>query len=187
MADPRFDQTALLKRAAELSLAFLASLPARHVGARATGAAIAERLRMPLPEGSEDPVAVIEQMARDFDPGLVASAGPRYFGFVIGGALPASIAADWLAATWDQNAAMHVMSPAAAAAEEVAGAWMKELLGIPQGTSHGITTGAGLANAVGIVTGRHVVLRELGWDVEARGLYGDIDRTAEAILRAAQS
>jgi glutamate/tyrosine decarboxylase-like PLP-dependent enzyme len=111
-------------------------------------------------------------MARDLDAGLVASAGPRYYGFVTGAALPASVAADWLTAAWDQNAALHWMSPAAAAAEEVAGAWMKELLGLPAETSHGITTGAGLANAVGIATGRHVVLEKLGWDVEARGLYG---------------
>jgi glutamate/tyrosine decarboxylase-like PLP-dependent enzyme len=172
MADPRYDLTALLKRVSELSIAYLASLPTRHVGARANAAGIAARLDVPLPDSPEDPQTVIEQLARDVDAGLVAMAGPRYFGFVIGGALPASLAADWLTAAWVQNAALHVMSPAAAAAEEVAGAWMKELLGIPAETSHGITTGAGLGNAVGIATGRHVVLDKLGWDVEAHGLYG---------------
>jgi glutamate/tyrosine decarboxylase-like PLP-dependent enzyme len=172
MPDPRFDLAPLLRRALDLSVTYLASLPARHVGARANGGAVAERLRVPLPANPEDPLAVIERLARDLDLGLVASAGPRYFGFVVGGALPASVAADWLTAAWDQNAGLHATSPAAAAAEDVAGAWMKELLGIPAEASHGLTTGAGLANAVGIATGRHAVLAKLGWDVETRGLYG---------------
>jgi glutamate/tyrosine decarboxylase-like PLP-dependent enzyme len=172
MPDPRFDLAPLLQRALDLSVAYLASLPARHVGARANGGAIAERLRVPLPADPEDPLAVIERLAQDLDLGLVASAGPRYFGFVVGGALPASVAADWLTAAWDQNAGLHATSPAAAAAEDVAGAWMKELLGIPAEASHGLTTGAGLANAVGIATARHAVLAKLGWDVETRGLYG---------------
>ena len=172
MADPRFDLAALLERAAELSRAYLTALPTRHVGPRANAADIAARLSVPLPAGPEDPQSVIERLARDLDLGLVATAGPRYFGFVTGGALPASIAADWLTAAWGQNAALHAMSPAASAAEDVASAWMKELLGIPAATSHGITTGAGLGNAVGIATGRHVVLRALGWDVETHGLYG---------------
>jgi glutamate/tyrosine decarboxylase-like PLP-dependent enzyme len=172
MADERFDLAPLLKRAADLSLEYLTSLPDRPVGARENGAAIADRMRVPLPAGPENAQVVIERLTRDVEQGLVASVGPRYFGFVIGGTLPAGLAADWLTAAWGQNAAMHVMSPAAAAAEEVAGAWMKELLGIPAEASHGLTTGAGLANAVGVATGRHVVLGELGWDVETRGLYG---------------
>ena len=172
MADPRFDLAPLLTRVADLSLSYLSSLPDRHVGARANAAAIADRLRVPLPADGEDPLAVVERLARDLDPGLVASAGPRYFGFVVGGALPASLAADWLTAAWDQNASLHALSPAGAAAEDVAAAWMKELLGIPAEASHGLTTGAGLGNAVGIATGRHAVLGKLGWDVEAAGLYG---------------
>jgi glutamate/tyrosine decarboxylase-like PLP-dependent enzyme len=172
MADQRYELAPLLRKAAELSLAYLASLPDRRVAAQADGTAMTQRLRRALPDGPEDPMAVIERMARELDPGLVASAGPRYFGFITGGALPASIAADWLTAAWDQNAAFSVMSPAAAAAEEVAGAWMKDLLGIPADTSHGLTTGAGLANTVGVATGRHAVLAAAGWDVEARGLYG---------------
>src|SRR5690348_16110195 len=109
MSDPRYDIASLLKRTGEISGAFLASLPTRRVGARDTAAAIEERLDIPLPEASEDPKAVIEHLARDFDAGLVATAGPRYFGFVIGGALPAAVAADWLTAAWGQNAALHVM------------------------------------------------------------------------------
>ena len=151
---------------------WLAGLPERHVGAREDAAEVAGRLRVPLPDAGEDPMRVVERMARDLDPGLVASAGPRYFGFVIGGAVPASVAADWLTAAWDQNAAVHAASPAAAAAEQVAGEWMKELLDIPAEASHGLPTGAGLGNAVGLAAARHKLLDRAGWDVEARGLYG---------------
>jgi glutamate/tyrosine decarboxylase-like PLP-dependent enzyme len=172
MADPRYDIAPLLTRAAELSLRYLAELPERHVGATDDAAEIAARLRVPLPASPEDPLTVIERLASDVDRGLVASAGPRYFGFVIGGALPASIATDWLTAAWDQNASLHVISPAASAAEDVAAEWMKDLLGIPGATSHGLTTGAGLANAVGLATARHAVLAALGYDVEKRGLFG---------------
>jgi glutamate/tyrosine decarboxylase-like PLP-dependent enzyme len=172
MADPRYDIAPLLTRAAELSLRYLAELPERHVGATDDAAEIAARLRVPLPASPEDPLTVIERLASDVDRGLVASAGPRYFGFVIGGALPASIATDWLTAAWDQNASLHVISPAASAAEDVAAEWMKDLLGIPGATSHGLTTGAGLANTVGLATARHAVLAALGYDVEKRGLFG---------------
>jgi glutamate/tyrosine decarboxylase-like PLP-dependent enzyme len=166
------DRERALQRAAELSLEFLAGLAERHVGARTDGNAIAAALAGPLPEEGEDPVAVIEDMARRLDPGLVATAGPRYFGFVIGGAIPAAIGADWLTAAWDQNANLHALSPAAAAAEQVTGGWMLDLLGLPPSASVGLPTGAGLANAVGLAAGRHAVLSREGWDVEARGLYG---------------
>ena len=150
---------------------YLDGLPERHVGAREDAVAVAERLRLALPDAGEDALRVIERMARDVDPGLVASAGPRYFGFVVGGAVPASVAADWLTAAWDQNSAVHALSPAAAAAEQVAGEWMKELLGIPAEASHGLPTGAGLGNTVGMAAARHALLRRVGWDVEERGLY----------------
>ncbi|HET9497848.1 MAG TPA: pyridoxal-dependent decarboxylase [Candidatus Limnocylindria bacterium] len=166
------DRERTLRRAAELSIAFLAELTERHVGARTDGNAIAAALGGPLPEDGEDPVAVIEDMARRLDPGLVATAGPRYFGFVIGGAIPAAVGADWLTAAWDQNAVLHATSPAAAAAELVAGGWMLDLLGLPATASVGLPTGAGLGNAVGLAAGRHAVLAREGWDVEARGLYG---------------
>ncbi|HJT64688.1 MAG TPA: aminotransferase class V-fold PLP-dependent enzyme [Candidatus Limnocylindria bacterium] len=166
------DRERTLRRAAELSFAFLGELAERHVGARTDGNTIAAALGGPLPEDGEDPVTVIEDMARRLDPGLVATAGPRYFGFVIGGAIPAAVGADWLTAAWDQNAVLHATSPAAAAAELVAGAWMLELLGLPATASVGLPTGAGLGNAVGLAAGRHAVLARAGWDVEARGLYG---------------
>ena len=161
-----------MRRAAQIGLEYLASLDERHVGAVADASAIAERLRQPLPDVGEDPTAVVERLASAVDPGLVASAGPRYFGFVIGGALPAAAAADWLTTAWGQNAAVHALSPAAAAAEQVAGEWMLELLGLPAQASFGLPTGAGLGNAVGLAAARHRVLDRVGWDVEARGLYG---------------
>ncbi|CAN5600507.1 aminotransferase class V-fold PLP-dependent enzyme [soil metagenome] len=162
----------VLERTARAAADFLGSLPERHVGFREDANSVAARLRGPLPDAPEDAWTVVERLAREVDLGLVASAGPRYFGFVIGGALPAAVAADWLTAAWDQNAAVHSLSPAAAAAEQVAGEWMLELLGLPAEASTGLPTGAGLGNAVGLAAGRHTVLARAGWDVEAAGLYG---------------
>jgi glutamate/tyrosine decarboxylase-like PLP-dependent enzyme len=169
---PMDDRTRALRRAAELGLDFVDGLPERHVGSRTDAAALISSLGGPLPEDGTDPVAVVEALAEAVDPGLVASAGPRYFGFVVGGALPASAAADWLTTAWGQNAVVHALSPAAAAAEHVAGQWMLELLDLPRDASFGLPTGAGLGNAVGLAAGRHAVLARAGWDVEARGLYG---------------
>jgi glutamate/tyrosine decarboxylase-like PLP-dependent enzyme len=166
------EREAALRRAAEIGLEFLAGLPERHVGARTDAAGVAARLAGPLPDEGMDATAVVEELAAAVDPGLVGSAGPRYFGFVIGGALPASAAADWLTTAWGQNAALHALSPAAAAAEQVAGAWMLELLGLPADASFGLPTGAGLGNAVGLAAARHAVLAHAGWDVEADGLSG---------------
>lgn len=166
------DRERALRAAADLAYQFLDQLPERHVGA-ATGAdAVVERLGGPLPDEGADPAAVVAELAASVDPGLVASAGPRYFGFVIGGALPAAAGADWLTGAWAQNGALHASSPAAAAAEEVAAAWMLDLLGLPASASVGFPTGAGLGNAVGLAAARHAVLDRAGWDVEARGLYG---------------
>ncbi len=161
------EREAALRRAAEIGLDYLAGLDERHVGAHADAAALLPRFPAALPEDGMDPVAVVEELAEAVDPGLVAAPGPRYFGFVIGGALPAAAAADWLTTAWGQNAALHALSPAAAAAEQVAGAWMLELLGLPASASFGLPTGAGLGNAVGLAAGRHAVLARAGWDVES--------------------
>jgi glutamate/tyrosine decarboxylase-like PLP-dependent enzyme len=166
------DRERALRRAAEIGLDYLTGLAGRHVGARADAATIRERLPAALPEDPMDPVAVIEELAAAADPGIVASVGPRYFGFVVGGQLPASAAADWLTTTWGQNAVVHALSPAAAAAEETAGAWMLELLDLPREASIGLPTGAGLGNAIGLAAARHAVLAKEEWDVEASGLYG---------------
>ncbi|MGZ6299204.1 MAG: pyridoxal phosphate-dependent decarboxylase family protein, partial [Candidatus Limnocylindria bacterium] len=161
-----------MRRAAELGLEFLAGLDNRHVGAVEDDVTLTARLGGPLPDEGEDPERVVEEMAHALDPGLVASAGPRYFGFVIGGQLPAAAAADWLTGAWSQNAALHALSPAGAAAEMVAGEWMLDVLGLPADASVGFPTGAGLGNAVGLAAGRHAVLARTGWDVEAKGLFG---------------
>jgi len=166
------DRERALRRAAEIGLEYLAGVGERHVGARADAAQIRERLPAMLPDEPMDPVAVVEELATAVDPGIVATAGPRYFGFVVGGQLPAAAGADWLTGAWGQNAVVHALSPAAAAAEETAGAWMLDLLGLPRDASVGLPTGAGLGNAVGLAAGRHAVLAREGWDVEAKGLYG---------------
>ncbi|GAB3161702.1 pyridoxal-dependent decarboxylase [Amycolatopsis stemonae] len=161
----------LLARAAELAAGHRESLPARPVAGDVDPAALRAAFGH-LPKDPTPPSAVLEELARAAGPGLVATAGPRFFGFVVGGALPAAKAADVLATGWDQNAFNAVLSPAAAAAEDVAGTWLKELLGIPAGASAGFVTGGQAANTVGLAAARHHVLAEAGWDVERDGLGG---------------
>ncbi|HKH19263.1 MAG TPA: aminotransferase class V-fold PLP-dependent enzyme [Solirubrobacteraceae bacterium] len=170
----------VLRRAAELAGAWLETLPERAAGA----AGEPDGLRSPLPEQGDDAVGVIEALAAAAAPGLVASAGPRYFGFVTGGALPAALGADWLTSAWDQNAALHVMSPAAAAAEETVATWVKELLGLPAGAGVGLVTGAQMANFTALAAARNAVLAGAGWDVEERGL---IDAPALRVVTSAES
>ena len=162
----------LLERTAEIASDYRASLATRPVGGPVDLAALRAALGGPLPDGPTDPLTVIEHLAAAADPGLVASAGPRYFGFVFGGGLPAALAADWLASTWDQNAFVYVASPAAAVAEEVAAGWLVDLLGLPAGTSVGFVTGATMANFTAIAAARHAVLARAGWDVDRHGLQG---------------
>ena len=126
----------------------------------------------PLPEQGEDDVAVIERLVELAGPGVVANPGPRYFGFVTGGALPAALASDWLASAWDQNAFTRVSSPAAAAIEAVAERWVLEALGLPSDAAVGFATGATTSNFTCIAAARHALLAREGWDVEERGLAG---------------
>ncbi|MEA2653520.1 MAG: hypothetical protein QOI37_747 [Chloroflexota bacterium] len=162
----------LLSRTADLANDYLASLASRPVGRPVDLAALREALGGPLPEGPTDPKAVVEGLAVAADAGLVGSAGPRYFGFVVGGSLPAALGADWLVSAWDQNAGLYAISPAAAVAEEVAAAWLVELLGLPAGTSVGFVTGATMANFTALAAARNSVLARVGWDVERHGLQG---------------
>jgi glutamate/tyrosine decarboxylase-like PLP-dependent enzyme len=111
-------------------------------------------------------------LAREVPPGLIAMPGPRFFGFVLGGGVPAAVAADWLTAVWDQNSPFAAVTPAPAVAERVAGEWLLELFGLPAGSSVGFTTGATVANFVGVAAGRHAALAKAGWDVERNGLQG---------------
>ncbi len=166
------DERALLHEAADLAADFLDGLPERHVGAQAGLPAIRAALGGPLPEDGDDVRRVIADLAAAVDGGLVASAGPRYFGFVIGGSHPAALAADWLAGAWDQNAGLYATSPAAAVAEEVVAAWLLELLDLPRDASVGFTTGATMANFTGLAAARSAVLRRAGWDVDGAGLQG---------------
>jgi glutamate/tyrosine decarboxylase-like PLP-dependent enzyme len=161
-----------LRTAADLAYRYLSGLDERHVGPQLDAEATAARLGGPLQGEGRDSAEVVAELAEAVDPALVASAGPRYFGFVIGGALPAAAATDWLVTAWAQNAALHASSPAAAAAEQVAGEWMLEILGLPADASFGFPTGAGLGNAVGLAAARNALLAREGWEVEARGLYG---------------
>jgi len=162
----------LLKRTTDLALQFLDSLPERRVGPAISVEELRAALGGPLPERGEEPLAVVEQLAQAADSGLVGMAGPRYFGFVIGGHLPATLAADWLTSTWDQNATLYVTSPANAVAEEVAAGWLLDVLNLPNTASVGFTTGCMMANFTALAAARHAVLGRLGWDVESRGLFG---------------
>ncbi len=162
----------LIPRTSELAQAYLDSVDERPVAPPVDLEVLRVSLDRPIPETGADPTAVIEWLAKAVDPGLVASAGPRYFGFVMGGSSPTALAADWLTSTWDQNAGLFVRSPAAAVAEEIAGARLAELFGIPAGVSVGFTSGGTMANFTALAAARHAVLGEAGWDVEERGLIG---------------
>ena len=166
------ERTRGLNAAAAHAERFLLALDERPVEARANASRIRETLGAALAERGEDPEAVIEALAVGADDGIVASAGPRHFGFVIGGALPAALAADWLVSAWDQCAAFHSLSPAAAAIEEIAGGWILDLLGLPAGAGVGFVTGGQAANTTGLAAARHAVLARCGWDVEQKGLIG---------------
>ena len=157
--------------AAERAARYLDGVADRPVAP--TGAMLARlpELDHPLPEGATDPAAVMRLLDEIGSPATVASAGPRFFGFVIGGSLPAALAANWLAGAWDQNAGLRVMSPIAARLEEVTTGWLRHLLGLPDTTEAGFVTGATMANFSGLAAARQALLARQGWDVDARGLF----------------
>ena len=162
----------LLDRTLKLALEYLDRLPQGPVGATATLAELRQRLDKPLPREGRDPSAVVERLVGDVAGGLAASAGGRFFGWVIGGAVPAALAADWLTSTWDQNAGMYAVAPAAAVVEEVCGRWLLELLGLPRTASFALVTGCQMAHVTCLAAARNAVLSRCGWDVEERGLLG---------------
>jgi glutamate/tyrosine decarboxylase-like PLP-dependent enzyme len=162
----------VLGRAAELAREYLDGVGARPVRARLSAGELRALLGGPLGDRGEDAAAVIERLARDAEGGLIASAGPRYFGFVIGGSHPVSVAADWLVSAWDQNSGLYATTPAVSIIEETASAWLRELFGLPAQTSVGFVTGCQMANFTGLAAARHAVLEHAGWNVELRGLYG---------------
>src|SRR5262245_5340034 len=160
---------ALLDRAHAHARAFLATLPARYVNARMPDPSTGDPAVLCEPVA---PIEVLDSLARLIDDAGLATAGPRYFGFVTGGAFPVAVAADWLVSAWDQNAALNVMSPAIAALEEVTAAWLLDLFRLPASSSVGFVTGATMANMTCLAAGRHEALRQAGWDVEADGFQG---------------
>jgi glutamate/tyrosine decarboxylase-like PLP-dependent enzyme len=162
----------LLRRTAEIAADFVESLDERPVWPEAGVEELRASLGGSLPERPSEALDVIEELAANADPGVVGMASGRYFGFVIGGALPAATAADWLATAWDQNAGLVVGGPAAAVVEEVAGAWLQELLSIPASASFSFVTGCQMAHFTCLAAARHDVLERVGWDVERDGLSG---------------
>lgn len=162
----------MLQETCDLAVEFLQDLPLRPVTRPVDLAALLAAMGGALPDASSEPLEVIQHFATVVEPGLVASAGPRYFGFVTGGSLPVTVAAEWLATAWDQNAFCYVSSPAAAAAEEVAGKWLLELFGLSGQMSVGFTTGATMSNFAALAAARHALFQRLGWNVEEQGLAG---------------
>ena len=161
-----------LIRAVDHARRFLPSLPDRPVTVDASFAALVSALGGALSESGDEPARVIDDLAAMALPGLMPTAGPRYFGFVTGGSYPVAVAADWLVSTWDQNAALHVMSPAMSAIEAVTAHWIVDVLDLPRESSVAFVTGAHMANVTGLAAARDEVLRRHGWDVESRGLQG---------------
>ena len=170
-ADPDAYSEAL-DRAHAHALTWLASLPTRSVPPRLNAEQVAATLARPLADAGIDPALVVDTLAAIAEPGLMAIPSGRFFGWVMGGTLPAAMAADWLVSTWDQNAAMRFATPATAAIEQSAGEILLDLLGLPAGSDVGFTTGGTTANFVGLAAGRQQVLDRIGWDLNRDGLAG---------------
>lgn len=162
----------LLARAHAHALDYLHALPERRVGSTASRDELMAALRAPLSIEGEAPEAVLDLLASQAPRGAVACNSPRYFGFVIGGSTPVSLAADWLVSTWDQNAGIYVISPLVSVVEEVAGEWLLDVFDLPRDCGVGFVTGCQMANVTCLAAARHGVLRRVGWDVEADGLQG---------------
>ena len=163
---------ATLERAVEHAKTFLKGLDKRSVAATVDANTLRDRLTRNLPSEGTEPDKVVDELVTALDDGLLGCAGGRFFAWVIGGALPSALAADWLTSTWDQNAALFACSPAASAVEEVAGDWLKELFDLPMESSFGFTTGCQMAHFGALSAARHAVLAKAGWNVNEQGLFG---------------
>jgi glutamate/tyrosine decarboxylase-like PLP-dependent enzyme len=161
-----------LARAAGHARAWLGSLDERRVAPSVTADDLAKVFGGPLPARGCDPADVVDFLAEGAEPGLMAMPSGRFFGWVIGGTLPAGLAADWMVSAWDQNAAMRYATPATAAIEQAAGQWLLELLDMPSGADVGFVTGATMANFSCLAAARFAVLNRVGWDVHGDGLTG---------------
>ena len=160
-----------LAAAVRHSTAWLGSLPDRRVGPVAAAHDLAEAFGGPLPRGGMPAEEVVDLLAATAEPGLMAMPSGRFFGWVIGGSLPAALASDWLVSAWDQNAGLRYATPAMAAIEEAAGSWLLELLGLPEGSDVGFVTGATMANFTGMAAARWRLLSDAGWDLDRDGLF----------------
>ncbi len=162
----------LLTDAAQRAVRYLANLPDRPVRPQPAAVARLREWDAPLPDAPADPGTILRQLDELGSPATMATAGGRFFGFVIGGALPVTVAAQWLGSAWDQNTGRHSVTPGTAELERIALGWLVEVLGLPPGTGAGFVTGATMANFTALAAARHAVLRAVGWDVEADGLFG---------------
>ena len=159
-----------LSAAMRYALAHIDGLGERSVDATASLDDLRSRIDLPLGQRGIDPEQVIHDLVRACDGGIVGSAGPRFFGFVIGGSLPAALAADWMTSAWDQNSGLYVIGPAASLVEEVAAKWLKSLFGLPDEASFAFVTGCQMAHVTCLAAARHRALQRTGWDVERDGL-----------------
>jgi glutamate/tyrosine decarboxylase-like PLP-dependent enzyme len=171
-APARGGDAALLRDAAERGIRFMEQLPARRVGPAPEAVRNVARFDEPLPKGPSDPARVLRMLDEVGSPATMAMGSGRFFGFVIGGALPVTVAASWLATAWDQNTGLWNTTPATSTLEEVALKWMIELFGLPPRTGGAFVTGATVANFTALAAARHAVLERAEWDVEADGLFG---------------
>jgi glutamate/tyrosine decarboxylase-like PLP-dependent enzyme len=162
----------LFRRTADIAADYLTSVPERPVRWGVSLDELRSALGVALEDGPQPALKVIEELAAAADPGLVGTQSPRYFGFVIGGGLDAAIAADWLTSVWDQNAAGYPGGPSAAVVEEIACAWLLDILGLPADSGVGLTTGCQMAHFTCLAAARHRALAQAGWDVESDGLFG---------------
>jgi glutamate/tyrosine decarboxylase-like PLP-dependent enzyme len=166
------DVRELLRRTAEIAADYVESLDQRPVFPDVTPEQLREVLGGPLPEEPLDPAQVVVELAEHAEPGVVGTGSGRYFGFVIGGGLPAALAADWLTSAWDQNAGLYAAGPSASIVEQVTRDWLLELLGLPGEASIGFVTGTQVAHVTGLAAARWHVLDDAGWDVGREGLAG---------------
>ena len=168
----RAEEFTVLRLAAERAQRYLQGVRERRVAPTASAVEALKRLHEPLPAAGSKPADAVAMLDEVGSPATVASAGGRYFGFVIGGAVPASVGASWLAGAWDQNVALRVMSPVAAELEEVVLGWVGEALGVPAGCEGGLVTCATMANFAALATARHAMLKKAGWNVVDDGMFG---------------
>jgi len=168
--DPDFRNA--LNVAFDRAVSHLEHLDESSVAATAGAAALRQKLDKPLAQQGLPAEQVVEELASDVQGGLLGSAGGKFFGWVIGGALPAAVAADWLTSAWQQNAGLYACSPAAAIVEETTGKWLKEVLGLPAQASFALVTGCQMAHVTCLTAARHALLGKYGWNVETQGLYG---------------